>query len=180
MAPSPREADRDTDPKDRGPRGLIDPFDALLALGLILSAFFFIYEASKFPEPAAFLGENVLPEQFPQLLLFFIAAMALLLPFEHLFEIDRWPLIRKSRSEPIGRNTVVTVLFVVALLALAPTIGTILMILAISIALPVLWGERRWLLLLVYAPLFTAAVTYVFSDVLSVFFEPGIFGITLR
>ena len=162
------------------PRGLVDKIDAILAAVLIAICAFFYAQTFDFPVPGAFLGENVLPEQFPRLLLFSIVVMALFLPFEHLIEVDRWPLIKKSRSAPVGKSTFVTFAFLLVLVAAGETIGTILTIFIAALGLPILWGERRWLLIVPYAIVFTGVVTYLFSIVLSVYFEPGIFGLTLR
>lgn len=173
------DADRGT-PEQDGPRGLVDGPDAILALVLIALGGFFYWVSSDFPVPGLFLGDNVLPEQFPRLLLVSIGVLALLLPFEHRLELDRWPLIRKSRSAPIGTGTFVTMGFLLLLVGLGEWLGTILTIFIAAAGLPFLWGERRWLLVLIYAVVFTAIVTYLFSIVLSVYFEPGVFGLTLR
>jgi hypothetical protein len=175
--------DEDTannDVEDAGPAGLIDPIDAILAAVLIAACAFLYVQTSGFDKPALFLGDNVLPEEFPRMLLWIIGALALALPFEHLLEKKRHPLIRKARRAPIGLTTWATIALLVVILALAPVIGTILTILASSLLLPVLWGERRWWLVGVYAAVFTGLVTYVFAVVLSVYFEPGVFGMSVR
>ena len=162
------------------PSGLIDPVDAVLAAVLIVLCAGLYYVTAGFPEPPLFLGENVLPAEFPRLLLWIIGILALALPFEHLLEKKRHPLIRKSRAAPIGRTTWATIGLLLIILLLAPIIGMILTILMSSLAIPILWGERRWVALLVYAVLFTALVTYIFAVVLRVYFEPGLFGLTIR
>ncbi|MGI9486959.1 MAG: tripartite tricarboxylate transporter TctB family protein [Geminicoccaceae bacterium] len=163
-----------------GPSGGIDRIDAVLALVLILISGFLYYQTNGFDKPALFLGDNVLPEEFPRMLLWIICGLALLLPFEHLLERKRHPLIRKSRSRPIGGTTWATIVLLIVILALAPTLGTILTILISSLTLPILWGERRWLIVIGYSIVFTALITYLFAGVLSVYFEPGVFGITYR
>ncbi|MEO1328760.1 MAG: tripartite tricarboxylate transporter TctB family protein [Pseudomonadota bacterium] len=167
-------------PADDHKIGPLDKYDGLLAVLLLAICAFFYFETTKFPAPGAFLGENLLPEQFPRMLLYTIGFFAILLPFEHLMEVERWPLIKKSRSAPIGLNTFITIGFMIALVTIATTIGTILTILIAAVGLPLLWGERRYLLVAVYSIAFTAIVTYVFSVVLSVYFEPGVFNLTLR
>lgn len=162
------------------PTGALDAIDGILALVLIALCGFFYWASSDFPVPGLFLGDNILPEQFPRLLLVTIGLLALLLPFEHRLELDRWPLIRKARSAPIGRETFVTMGFLLVLVAFGEWIGTILTIFIAAAGLPLLWGERRLVLVLVYAVTFSAIVTYLFSIVLSVYFEPGVFGLTLR
>ncbi|MGI9421478.1 MAG: tripartite tricarboxylate transporter TctB family protein, partial [Geminicoccaceae bacterium] len=138
------------------------------------------YVTTSFPEPPLFLGENVLPAEFPRLLLWIIGILALTLPFEHLLEKKRHPMIRKSRSAPIGWAIWATIGLLLIILLLAPAIGMIATILVSSLAIPVLWGERRWVPLILYAVAFTALVTYIFAVVLRVYFEPGLFGLTIR
>lgn len=162
------------------PKGPVDWIDGIVAAILIVLCVFFYTLTYDFPVPGAFLGDNVLPEQFPRLLLFAIGIMALALPFEHKLETKRWPLIRKSRSAPIGSGTFATIAFLLILVAVAEFLGTIVTIFIAAAGLPFLWGERRWLLVLVYSLIFTALVTYLFSSVLSVYFEPGLFNLTLR
>ncbi len=163
-----------------GPKALIDGPDAILALVLIALCVLFYRVSAGFPEPGLFLGENVLPEHFPRLLLVAIGILALLVPFEHRLELDRWPLIRKARGAPIGASTFVTMGFLLILVGIGEWIGTILTIVLAAVGLPLLWGERRWLLVVPYALIFTGIVTYLFSIILSVYFEPGVFGLTLR
>lgn len=167
-------------PDQDGPTGMLDGVDAILALVLIAICAFFYWLAGDFPVPGLFLGDNVLPEQFPRMLLVTIGIFALLLPFEHKLELDRWPLIRKARSAPIGGTTFATMGFVLVLVGLGEWMGTILTIFFAAAGLPILWGERRWLLIAIYAVVFTSIVTYLFSIVLSVYFVPGVFGLTLR
>lgn len=134
----------------------------------------------NFPVPGLFLGDNVLPEQVPRILLITIGVLSLLMAFEHRFEVDRWPLIRKSRSAPIGANTFATMGFIIILVALGEWLGSVLMIFIAAVGLPLLWGERNWLMMGLYAVGFTALVTWVFGIVLSVYFEPGVLGLSLR
>ncbi|MGH1481030.1 MAG: tripartite tricarboxylate transporter TctB family protein [Geminicoccales bacterium] len=167
--------------EEAGPSdGLVDWIDAALALVLILVCGFLYYQTYGFDKPALFLGDNVLPEEFPRMLFWIIGGLALTLPFEHLLERKRHPLIRKSRSRPIGFTTWATIVLLIVILGLAPALGTILTILISSLTLPILWGERRWLVVIAYSLVFTALITYVFAGVLSVYFEPGVFGITYR
>lgn len=174
------EQGRTVEKEAAGPSGLVDWFDAALALVLIVACGVLYYQTTGFDRPALFLGDNVLPEEFPRMLLVIIAVLALTLPFEHLLERKRHPLIRKARRAPIGFTTWATFALLLAILTFAETIGTILTILTSSLLIPLLWGERRWMLLIVYAVLFTALVTYIFAVVLKVYFEPGVFGITIR
>ena len=61
--------------------------------------------------------------------------------------------------------------------AVEPYIGTVLTIAAICILMPLMWGERRLGLIISFALGFTILVTLVFSTMLKVYFEPGIFNL---
>lgn len=174
------DRERSLTDSDAQPSGLIDRIDAILALVLIILCCGLYYVTTGFSEPPLFLGENVLPAEFPRLLLWIIGILALTLPVEHLLEQKRHPLIRKSRAVPVGRPTWATILLLLVILLIAPIIGMIATIFVSSIAIPILWGERRWVVLIVYAVGFTALVTYIFAVVLRVYFEPGLFGLTIR
>lgn len=160
-------------------RGLLDRVDTILALGIIAVCAWLYYVTTTFDQPSALLGQNVLPEDLPQGLLIIIGFLALLMPVEHLFERSRWPKIEKSRSEPIRILTWITMGFLIVFMAAAPYLGTLPTIFLISLLMPLLWGERRFLLVGAFSIGFTAAVTYVFAIILGVHFEPGVFGISL-
>jgi putative tricarboxylic transport membrane protein len=44
------------------------------------------------------------------------------------------------------------------------------------LALPLLWGERRWQLIVPFVVLFPAAVMLLFAKLLGVYFNPGVLG----
>lgn len=158
---------------------LIDLSDTVVALIIIAGCAFLYYQTTQFEEVSTLLGDNVLPADFPRLVLYIVAALALFLPFEHRFE-SRWKKIKESRSERIPMRTFATMALVLAILAAAPYLGTILVIVLSSLLLPLLWGERRLWLVLIYAALFSAAIVLLFAVVLKVHFEPGMFGIQIR
>lgn len=162
----------------RGSTPLLDPIDTVIAVLLLAACIFLYWETTRFDEVPDFLGENVLPEHFPRLVIYLIGVLALIIPFEHRIWPERWRKIREDRSEPIPKITLATMALLILIVLAEPYIGTVLSIATVSLALPLLWGERRWRLLIPFVVLFTIAVTFVFSDVLSVHFEPGILGIT--
>lgn len=165
--------------KDERPGGrLVDPIDAVIAIGLLALVGFLYYRTTTFDEPSFLLGDNVLPTHFPRLALFVIALLTLVIPFEHRFWPQRWRRIEEDRSSEIPLVTWLTMIFLVAVVLAEPYLGTILTILLTCFAFPVLWGERRWWLVVPYAIGFTAAVTLVFNQFLRVYFEPGLFDIS--
>jgi len=89
-------------------------------------------------------------------------------------------VLEKERSVRIRPITFVTALVLVGIVALTPWLGTLPgMILACAV-LPVLWGERRFWLVAIYALALPLAVTVLFVKGLDVNFLPGIVGHVFR
>ena len=76
--------------------------------------------------------------------------------------------------------TLLTAALLVLLVLLMPLLGTYLCLIGVCLLLPLLWGERRWRLIVPYALLFPTAVMLLFALVLKVYFEPGVFGLNFR
>ena len=129
-----------------------------------------------FEEVAALLAQNIPPEWFPQLLIWTIVVLSMVLPFEHLFLEKGAAEIDKGRSEKIKPMAMITALLLILAVTSILLFGTALAMVLICIALPLLWGERRVKLLVPYFILFPFAVTVLFTQVLKVYFEPGAFG----
>jgi putative tricarboxylic transport membrane protein len=158
---------------------LVDPADAVLTLLLLGASGLAYYATTTFEEVPALLSQNVTPAAFPRMLLALIAILALMLPFEHRFRKQGFAKIRKARAVAIRRTTWLTIGLVILVAAGAPYLGTVLTMLVICIAMPILWGERRHWLVLVFVGVFTVFVTVIFGYVLKVYFEPGLFGLGL-
>ena len=152
-----------------------------LVLTAIILAFcgFVYYLTSGFEEVPQLLAQNLPPEWFPQLLLWTIIVLTVLLPFEHLFlkagkkELDE---DRKAKVQPIA---IITALLLFGIVVMFETLGTIISMILVCILLPLLWGERRLKIIFSFAIIFPSIVTYVFSNLLKVYFEPGILALLL-
>lgn len=160
-----------------GSRRLINVTDLIVTLVLIAFCLWLFRVTAGFDEASALLGQNVLPEEFPRLLLWIIGGLALLLPIEHLLQPDRWRKIDATRSKPISKRTWVSIGFILVIVLAAPHLGTILTMATICLVLPALWGERRWPFIILFAVVFTALVTWLFNGVLRVYFESGLLGL---
>ncbi len=153
---------------------LVNVRDIVVAALIILVCAALYAVTGSFEETSDLLGQNVLPEEFPRMLLVMIGGLALLLPFEHRLQPERWRKIDAARDASVAPRTWVTIGFILFVVLTAPFLGTILTMVLICIVLPVLWGERRWLLIALFTLVFTAVVTYLFNSVLKVYFEPGL------
>ena len=167
-----------------GPGGQASSFIDRADLGLtaiILTACGFLYWVTTgFDKVSDLFAQDVPPEFFPRLLLWVIAILALALPFEHLFLRKKGKSLNQERTQPIKPITYLTAALLFAVVASIAWLGTAVSMFAVCLALPLLWGERRFKVIVPYAIITPLAVTLLFSYVLGVHFEPGIFGITLR
>ena len=131
------------------------------------------YLTTTFESVPDILAQNVPAEWFPRLLIWVILVLTLILPFEHLFlpggrdQIDQ---DRKARIEPMSTFTAGLLFSVVISITF---FGMYAAMLAITIGLPLLWGERRLKIWIPYVIIFPGAVLILFTKILKVFFEPG-------
>jgi len=182
MAPDGR-ADRRDDTRRRplfGADGLVHGTD-LAVTGILLAVCAWLYYlTTTFEEVSPLFAQDVPPEMLPRLLIWTIAILSLLLPFEHLLKPGGREHFDEARSVAIHRMAYFTAGLLALVVLSIEWIGTYFAIIAVCFLLPVLWGERRWKLLVPYAIVFPTAVMFLFSRLLGVYFDPGAFGIDLR
>jgi putative tricarboxylic transport membrane protein len=152
---------------------------AVTAVIVALCAFLF-WDTTTFEKVPASLAQNVPPTLFPRLLLLLIVGMALLLPFEHVQKKAQGIDLDKERSDRVRPITLVTALALLGIVLVMPWLGTFPALVVTCALLPVMWGERRWWLVAIYAIAFPLAITYVFVAGLEVNFLPGIVGHLFR
>ncbi len=121
-----------------------------------------------FEEVPAALSHGVQPTQFPRLLVGVIAALTLLILFEGR---GQPPVERKPVPRMVYLSTALLLVFV----ALINWAGTMVAMILFCIALPLLWGERKYVPILLCAAIFPIAVYYLFSEVMEVRFPAGVF-----
>jgi putative tricarboxylic transport membrane protein len=154
--------------------------DLVVAAFLLAICGFLFWDTTKFAEIPRGLAQNVPPERFPQLLLIVIAAMALFLPFEHVQKRLQGVDLDKERSARIKPITFVTALALFGVVLVTPWLGTLPAMVIACALIPVLWGERRYWLVAIYAIAMPFAVGLLFVDGLGVNFLPGIVGHVFR
>lgn len=165
------------DPPDSRP--LLHPVDLVVALVILIGCGFLYYVTTGFEEVSDMLAQNVQPEFFPRLVIIFIVALTAYLPFEHILHTRRGGNIDSERSQRIRVLPYLSAAVLLLLVLGLPYLGSLLTMILGCTVLPILWGERRLRLVAGFAILFPLIVTYVFSKLLLVYFEPGIFGIHL-
>ena len=157
----------------------VHPTDLTLTLLIFAVCGYLYYLTTTFEEVAQLLAQNIGPEWFPQLLIWTIVVLSLALPFEHLSRREQAASIDKDRSERIKPISFLTAILLAAVVATIPLFGTLVAMLLGCALLPLLWGERRKKILIPYIILFPASVAVLFTQVLKVYFEPGLWGPTI-
>ncbi|WP_136063977.1 tripartite tricarboxylate transporter TctB family protein [Modicisalibacter radicis] len=176
--PSARRAG--DEPGHRPASSPLHPVDRVVALIVLAICAFLIWRTFLFAQVPASLAQNVQPGTFPQLLLYLIAALALLLPFEHLQKRKQGIDIDSDRRERPGSIVYITAVALLFVVGVMPWLGTYLGLILAALALPLLWGERRWKILVPYALLFPTVLFWLFASGLQVTFLPGIIGHIFR
>ena len=138
-----------------------DTIIASLMIAVIAILWFVTTGFEKVPD---LFSNNIPPEMFPQILLIIILGMVLVIPFEHIFLKKSGKNIDDSRKNPVAKSTIGTMII----------LSLIVTIIAISIALPIYWGEKRLKVLIPYVIGFPLFVILLFNITLGVHFEPGL------
>jgi putative tricarboxylic transport membrane protein len=166
--------------EDAPASSLIDRNDLGLAL-IILSVCGYLYwVTTDFETVADLFAQDVPPEFFPRLLIWTIVVLTLALPFEHIFLKRKGQSLDKEREHRVKPMAFLTAALLFCVVGSILWLGTSLSMVAVCVALPLLWGERRIKAVALFAIILPLAVTILFSVVLGVHFEPGIFNISLR
>ena len=153
---------------------LLNKKDTIIALLMIALIGFLWFETTKFEKVPDLFSNNIPPEMFPQILLIIILGMILIIHFEHIFLKKNGKNIDAGRDKPIEKSTLGTMVILSTIVASSQILGAAITIIAISIALPLYWGEKRLKVLLPYIIGFPLFVIILFNIVLGVHFEPGL------
>ena len=155
----------------RPPLG-VDWTDFILAVIILAVCGFLFFITTRFEEASEQMSQNIPPEWFPQIILIFISVLTLAIPFEHYFKGRK--VAGKEREVKVKPISILSALLLCLIIFLMPWLGTFATMLLICLLLPLLWGERRISVLLPFAIIFPGAVTLLFTKVLGVYFEAGI------
>jgi putative tricarboxylic transport membrane protein len=153
---------------------LLNKKDTIIASLMIALIGFLWFETTKFEKVPDLFSNNIPPEMFPQILLIIILGMILIIPFEHIFLKKNGKNIDAGRDKPIEKSTLGTMVILSTIVASSQILGAAITIIAISIALPLYWGEKRLKVLVPYIIGFPLFVIILFNIVLGVHFEPGL------
>lgn len=158
----------------------LDVTDLGIAAVLLAFCVWVYYLTTTFEEVPALFAQDVPPEFLPRLLVWTIVILSVLLPFEHLMKPGGRAHFHKARSKPIAAMAYFTIGLLILVVLSVELIGTYFAIVLVCLLLPLLWGERRWIILIPFAAIFPTLVMLLFAKVLGVYFEPGLIGFDFR
>lgn len=162
-------------------RRWVHPVDLALSVAILIACAYLYYVTSTFDEMTALFGDSIAPQWFPRLLIWVIAFLAILMPFEHAVRVARGDAgMDEDRRDTVKPIAYLTVLAVLIIVSVSQLLGTFLTLMAACIVLPPLWGERRWVLVAAFGIGFPIVVTLLFSQVFKIFFQPGVFGLSFH
>ncbi|MEQ3749201.1 MAG: tripartite tricarboxylate transporter TctB family protein [Celeribacter sp.] len=141
----------------------------VLAICAVLFAQTFMFD--KVPSS---LAQNVQPPTFPRLVLFVIAVIALIIPFEYHRKLRRGIDLDVERRKRLNPIVFATGAVLVVLVMTMPTLGALPALVLVSAVLPLLWGERRWRILVPFIVIFPLLVLFLFAELLQVTFPRGL------
>jgi putative tricarboxylic transport membrane protein len=177
--PASNERPDDTGRKATSASSFVHRTDLVLTLLIFAACGALYYVTTSFEEVSELLSQNIGPEWFPRLLIWTIVVLSLALPFEHLSRRHRANPIDKDRSARIKPISFLTAALLAGVVGTIPLFGTLVATILGCALLPLLWGERRLKILIPYIVLFPATVAILFTQVLKVYFEPGLWGPTI-
>ena len=155
---------------------MINRQDLGVAVILLAVSGWLYHVSAGFDEVSPLFAQDVPPELFPRMLVWVIVALTLAIPFERRLRKEKGKVLDKARAQPIRPIAYLSVAFLGLGVAAIQWVGTYLVLVLVALGLPLLWGERRWRILIPYALVFPTVVIALFSKGLGVRFEPGAFG----
>jgi len=153
---------------------LVNRTDLTLAVVILAVCGVLYYLTTRFEKVPELMSQNIPPEWFPRILIWVIVLLTVIIPFEHLMHKKGKKHLDEDRSARIKPISIYSAILLCCIVVLMPLIGTFLTLILVCTLLPILWGEKRVKVLLPFAVLFPGLVALLFTKVLGVFFEPGI------
>jgi putative tricarboxylic transport membrane protein len=159
---------------------MIHRTDLAVSVVLLAACGVLYYVTTTFEEVSPLFAQDMPPERFPRMLLWLIAALCLVLPFEKKLRGEAGKVLDKARERPAQPIVYLSVAFLVMAVLSIEIIGTFFVLVAVCLGLPLIWGERRWKILIPFVVLFPTAVMLLFSNLLGVYFATGLIGIDFQ
>ena len=165
---------------DFQPPSGFDRGDLVVSAVLIALCAVLYWDTTRWPTVPASLAQNAPPTVFPRMLIGIVVVLALALPFERIW--------KRSAGEDIGIGgegwpklvMFLTAAWAILVVYFMPTLGVLPIMFGSALLLPLLWGERRYWLIALYAIVLPTAVALLFGVGLRVNLAFGLTGEVFR
>jgi putative tricarboxylic transport membrane protein len=148
----------------RGPAGL--PSDLVVGGAILLFCAAAYAVTLTFDKAPAAVAQNVQPATFPRLVLGVIAVLTITM-------MVLAPGRPARRRSPVAAMTWLSAGIMVGFVLAFQWLGILPAMILLCLGLPVVWGERRWHVVLPFGLGFPLAVYFLFVEILEVHFEPS-------
>ena len=148
--------------------------DLYLALVLVAFGAFVYYEAGKFPPAPAVLGDTLNADVFPKILVVILLFLTAIIPFEFKLTPEKVAKIDKDRNEKTLPITWITIFVLLTIVFLTDFLGAVLTMFVTCLLVPLVWGERNYVAVAIYAIVFPAFVWFLFNQLLGLYVAPGL------
>lgn len=148
--------------------------DLWLASIIIAFGAFMYYEATKFPSAPLVLGDTLNADVFPRILVVMLIILSCILPIEFKITPEKILKIDKERNVKVIPITWITIAMLLTITLLSSFLGAVLTMFTTAIVFPLVWGERNYVAVAIYAIVFPLCVYLLFAEVLSLYMEPGL------
>lgn len=148
--------------------------DLYLAIILVAFGAFVYYEADKFPPAPLVLGDTINADVFPKILVVVLLFLTAIIPFEFKITPEKVAKIDKERNERTISITWITIVMLLTIVSLANFLGAVLTMFTTCLIFPLVWGEKNYVAVAIYAIVFPACVYLLFNQLLGLYFEPGL------
>ena len=154
--------------------------DLYLALVLVAFGAFVYYEAGKFPPAPLVLGDTINADVFPKILVVILLFLTAIIPFEFKLTPQKVAKIDKERDQKTLPITWVTIFLLLTIVFLTDFLGAVLTMFVTCLMLPLVWGEKNYVAVAIYALLFPAFVWFLFNQLLGLYFAPGLLEVFVK
>ena len=138
--------------------------DLWLASILIAFGAFMYYEATKFPSAPMVLGDTLNADVFPRILVVMLIVLACILPIEFKITPEKIEKIDKERNEKTIPITWITIVMILTIVSLSSFLGAALTMFVTAIVFPLVWGEKNYIAVAIYAVVFPMLVYLMWKD----------------
>jgi putative tricarboxylic transport membrane protein len=103
-----------------------------------------------------------------------LICLACILPIEFKITPEKIEKIDKERNEKTIPITWITIVMILTIVSLSSFLGAALTMFVTAIVFPLVWGEKNYIAVAIYAVVFPMLVYLLFHEVLGLYMEPGV------